>query len=132
MAFSFIASLPYQFLKTSEKTKNFSFSGSEGNAILRSDSVYNSFDLVSNVEKSRIAYPNLSKYILDNFLENKYRISSIGSQENVKSRKAIWNDLGIIDDQPLTIRLDAKISSVHLILKFQIENMEMKLDLKHI
>ncbi|WP_342259106.1 hypothetical protein [Spiroplasma endosymbiont of Dioctria linearis] len=112
MAFSFIASLPYQFLKTSEKTKNFSFSGSEGNVILRADSVYNSFDLVSNVEKSRIAYPNLSKYILDYFLENKYRISTIGSQENIKSRKDIWNDLGIIDDKPLTIRFDAKISSV--------------------
>ncbi|WP_342275119.1 hypothetical protein [Spiroplasma endosymbiont of Cantharis lateralis] len=112
MAFSFIASLPYQFLKTSEKTKNFSFFGSEGNVILRADSVYNSFDLVSNVEKSKIAYPNLSKYILDYFLENKYRISTFSTQENVKSRKDIWNELGIIDDQPLTIRFDAKISSV--------------------
>ncbi|WP_339030767.1 hypothetical protein [Spiroplasma endosymbiont of Cantharis nigra] len=112
MSFSFISSLPYQFLKTSEKTQNLTFSGQSGNVLLKVDSVYNSFDLVSYVNKSEIAYPNLIKYIVDNFLEQKYRISTINTDENINNRKRLWKDLGIIDDEPLKIRFDAKISSV--------------------
>ncbi|WP_342275110.1 hypothetical protein [Spiroplasma endosymbiont of Cantharis lateralis] len=112
MSFSFISSLPYQFLKTSEKTQNLTFSGQSGNVLLKVDSIYNSFDLVSYVNKSEIAYPNLSKYIVDHFLEQKYRISTINTDENIDNRKRLWNDLGIIDDEPLKIRFDAKISSV--------------------
>ncbi|WP_339031099.1 hypothetical protein [Spiroplasma endosymbiont of Cantharis nigra] len=112
MSFSFISSLPYQFLKTSEKSKNISFSGDAGTVILRTDNIYNSFDLISNVNKSQIAYPNLSKYIVDNFLENQYRISTISETKNIENRKNFWKELGIIDDEPLKIRFDAKISSV--------------------
>ncbi|WP_339034936.1 hypothetical protein [Spiroplasma endosymbiont of Cantharis rufa] len=112
MSFSFISSLPYQFLKTSEKSKNISFFGDSGTVILRTDNIYNSFDLISNINKSQIAYPNLSKYIADHFLKNKYRISTISETENVENRKNFWKELGIIDDEPLKIRFNAKISSV--------------------
>ncbi|WP_342259160.1 hypothetical protein [Spiroplasma endosymbiont of Dioctria linearis] len=112
MSFSFISALPYQFLKTSEKSKNINFSGETGNVILRVDSIYDAFDLVSYVNKSQIAYPNLSKYIIDNFLNQQYRISTISTEENINNRKNLWNDLGIISDKPVKIRFDAKISSV--------------------
>ncbi len=112
MSFSFISSLPYQFLKTSEKTQNLTFSGESGNVLLKVESIYNSFDLVSYVNKSQIAYPNLSKYIIDNFLNKEYRISTMSTEQNISNRKKLWNDLGIINDQPLKILFDAKISSV--------------------
>ncbi|WP_342259122.1 hypothetical protein [Spiroplasma endosymbiont of Dioctria linearis] len=112
MSFSFISSLPYQFLKTSEKSKNLTFSVEAGNVLLKLDSIYDAFDLVSYVNKSQIAYPNLSKYITDNFLKQQYRISTISTEENINNRKNLWNDLGIISDKPVKIRFDAKISSV--------------------
>ncbi len=112
MSFSFISSLPYQFLKTSEKSKNISFSGEAGNVLLRVDNIYDAFDLVSYVNKSQIAYPNLSKYIIDNFLQQQYRISTISTETNINNRKKLWTDLGIIEDKPVKIRFDAKISSV--------------------
>ncbi|WP_339033430.1 hypothetical protein [Spiroplasma endosymbiont of Cantharis rufa] len=112
MSFSFISSLPYQFLKTSEKSKNLSFSGEDGNVTLRVDNLYESFDLVSRINKSEIAYPNLSKYILDCFLENKFRTSTFSNEEGIEIRKKIWKDLGIIDDNPVVIKFKGKISSV--------------------
>ncbi len=112
MSFSFISSLPYQFLKTSEKSKNLSFSGEGGNVTLRVDNLYESFDLVSRINKSQIAFPNLSKYILDCFLEHKFRTSTFSNEDGIKIRKSIWKDLGILVDEPVVIKFTGKISSV--------------------
>ncbi len=111
MAFGFIASLPYQFLYTSEKSKSLVFeSDSNEKVILMVEDIYEAYEFQSNVNKGRILYPNLSNFINQYFLKEKMRISNFSESNNIDKRIDIWRDLNIIKDKPLKVEYEGKIT----------------------
>ncbi|WP_339033435.1 hypothetical protein [Spiroplasma endosymbiont of Cantharis rufa] len=111
MAFGFIASLPYQFLSTSEKSKSLVFeSDSNEKVILMVEDIYDAYEFQSNVNKKRILYPNLSNFINEKFLNEKMRISNFSELNNVDKRIDIWKEINIIKNDPLKIEYEGKIT----------------------
>ncbi|ALD66092.1 ABC transporter permease [Spiroplasma cantharicola] len=104
LAATFISSLPYQFLKNSEKLNNISFNSNVGTPyVSKIDNVYNVFDLQHNIKNGYIKYPNLSKHINDYFVENQFRKDQFSSSSNLKLRYDFWNSLGVINNKSVDI-----------------------------
>ncbi|AUB31788.1 ABC transporter permease [Spiroplasma floricola] len=100
LSLSFIASLPYQFIVSSEKNKNLYFTSSTGNSYVEKiDEIYKTFDFQQRVTNKKIKYKYLSNYLNDFFITNKFskNNSDWTSTETLNSRYTFWDSLKIID-----------------------------------
>ncbi|QHX36796.1 hypothetical protein [Spiroplasma sp. BIUS-1] len=118
VSFGFISSLPYQFLTSSENIKNLTFTSSQNTSSLqRVSDIYDAFNFQKYVKLGKFAYPNLSKFINNEFIkkENQFRTSSFNSEENINKRIEIWKKLGIINELNIEIFIeDVELSSVRI------------------
>ncbi|AHI52987.1 ABC transporter permease [Spiroplasma culicicola] len=117
MSFGFISSLPYQFLTTSEQSKQLTFiSPQQVSTVQKVEDIYDAIDLQKYVKSKKIAYPNLSYYINNSFLneKNMFRSDEFSSSTNILKRIDIWKNLGIINNSPVELNFKARIASVRL------------------
>ncbi|AUB31783.1 hypothetical protein [Spiroplasma floricola] len=107
LSLSFIASLPYQFIISSEKNRNLYFTSTLGNTYVEKiDEIYKAFDFQQRVTNKKIKYKHLSNYLNNFFISNKFSKESTQwtSQTTLNSRFNFWDSLGVINTSKWTIK----------------------------
>ncbi|AKU79548.1 hypothetical protein [Spiroplasma turonicum] len=105
LSFSFIANLPYQFIRAKEKSDVISFSSFGQEQSYRVSNIYESFDFINYVYNNKIKYNYLSNSLANFFInssiakDNFSRFDQNGNpNDSVMLRYNYWKSLGLIEE----------------------------------